>query len=142
MRRRRCHAPFLRASMLTARAPSAVLYHAHSRDFHTYRGFRTKEMARQAEFERERKEEAETAEWERERAAAAAEVEARHAKNAAKRNKKKEKRKAAMEAEKEQRKTARLERDEAECEEQEVERRSAAPDGEPDTTAAVEPAKE
>lgn len=79
---------------------------AGSGEFHTYRGYRAKEMARLEGFEREKKLEEAQRQWEQERDAAAAEVEAKHAKNVEKRNKKKEKRKAAMQAEKEQRKAA------------------------------------
>ena len=81
-----------------------------SGDFHTYRGYRTKEMARQADFARERKEEAERKEWEAQRAEAAAEAEAKHAKGSAKRDKKKEKRKAAIEAERAEREAKRAAR--------------------------------
>ena len=83
---------------------------AGSGEFHTYRGYRAKEMARLADFERERKQEKAQAAWEAERAEAAAEAEAKHEKNAAKRNKKKEKRKAAIDAEKEAKRAAREER--------------------------------
>ena len=86
---------------------------AGSGEFHTYRGYRAKEMARLEGFEREKKEEAAQRQWEQERDEAAAAVEAKHAKNAAKRNKKKEKRKATMQAEKEQRKAARTSDDAA-----------------------------
>ena len=82
---------------------------AGSGEFHTYRGYRAKEMARLEGFEREKKLEEAQRQWEQERDEAAAAVEAKHAKSAAKRNKKKEKRKAAIEAEKEQRKAARTE---------------------------------
>eukprot|EP00322_Chrysochromulina_rotalis_P021275 CAMPEP_0115867118 /NCGR_PEP_ID=MMETSP0287-20121206/20602_1 /TAXON_ID=412157 /ORGANISM="Chrysochromulina rotalis, Strain UIO044" /LENGTH=192 /DNA_ID=CAMNT_0003321711 /DNA_START=19 /DNA_END=597 /DNA_ORIENTATION=- len=73
---------------------------AGSGDFHTYRGYRTKELARLADFEKEAKREQAQKTWEEERRGAQAEVEARSAKSAAKRNKKKEKRKATMAAEK------------------------------------------
>lgn len=81
---------------------------AGSGEFHTYRGYRAKEMARQAGFERERKLEAEQQQWEAARQAAAAEVEEKQSKNAAKRQKKKEKRKALQVAEKAERKAARV----------------------------------
>ena len=84
---------------------------AGSGEFHTYRGYRAKEMARLADFERERKQEKAQAAWEAERAEAAAEAEAKHEKNAAKRNKKKEKRKAAIDAEKEAKRAAREQRE-------------------------------
>ena len=73
---------------------------AGSGEFHTYRGYRAKEMARLKKFEDDARNEEECRQWEEQRDAAAAVVEAAHAKNAAKRNKKKEKRKAAQEAEK------------------------------------------
>jgi len=76
---------------------------AGSGEFHTYRGYRTKELARLADFEREKKQEAAQKAWEEEKAAAAAEVESKHEKNAKKRDKKKDKKRAAMEAEKEAR---------------------------------------
>jgi hypothetical protein len=82
---------------------------AGSGEFHTYRGYRAKEMARLEGFEREKKLEVAQRQWEQERDEAAAAVEAKHAKSAAKRNQKKEKRKAAVQAEKEQRKAARTE---------------------------------
>ena len=84
---------------------------AGSGDFHTYRGYRTKEMARQADFERERKLEQAQKKWEEERAEAAAEVEAKHEKNAKKRDKKKEKRKAAIEADRSAREAKRAARE-------------------------------
>ena len=81
---------------------------AGSGDFHTYRGYHTKEMARLADFEKEAKIEAEQKKWEASRAEAEAEAEAKHAKGASKRNKKKEKRKAAVEAEREKRAAKRV----------------------------------
>ena len=81
---------------------------AGSGEFHTYRGYRTKEMARLADFEKEAKIEAEQKKWEASRAEAEAEAEAKHAKGASKRNKKKEKRKAAVEAEREKRAAKRV----------------------------------
>jgi len=82
---------------------------AGSGEFHTYRGYRAKEMARLKQFEDDTKREEEARRWEEERDAAAAEVEAKHTKNAAKRNKKKEKRKAAMLEEKAERKATKIE---------------------------------
>ena len=81
---------------------------AGSGEFHTYRGYRTKEMARLADFEKVAKIEAEQKKWEASRAEAEAEAEAKHAKGASKRNKKKEKRKAAVEAEREKRAAKRV----------------------------------
>lgn len=69
-----------------------------SGDFHTYRGYRTKEIARLADMDKEKKQEQAQTEWEQQRAEAAAEVEAKHEKNAKQRNKKKDKKRAAIEA--------------------------------------------
>ena len=55
------------------------------RDFHTYRGYRTKELARLRDFEDERKESDAVAAWEKERADRAEEVGSKSAKRAAKR---------------------------------------------------------
>jgi hypothetical protein len=73
---------------------------AGSGEFHTYRGYRTKELARLADMEKEAVREKAQREWEEERRQAQEEVESKTAKNAEKRNKKKEKKRAAMAAEK------------------------------------------
>ena len=64
------------------------------RDFHTYRGYRTKELARLRDFEDERKESDAVAAWEKERADRAEEVGSKSAKRAAKRQRQKEAKKA------------------------------------------------
>lgn len=73
---------------------------AGSGEFHTYRGFRTKEMARLADMEREKKLEAHQREWHESKRQAEREDEERTAKNAMKRNKKKDKKKDKLAAEK------------------------------------------
>ena len=73
---------------------------AGSGEFHTYRGYRTKELARLADMEKEAVREKEQKEWEEERRQAQEEVESKTAKNAEKRNKKKETTRAARAAEK------------------------------------------
>lgn len=87
---------------------------AGSGEFHTYRGYRTKELARLADFEKERKEEAAQTVWEEKRQDAQERVDSKHAKNVAKRQKKKEKRKAHVDEEKSERarsKAARVEKE-------------------------------
>lgn len=76
---------------------------AGSGEFHTYRGYRTKEMARLADFEKEKQLEEKQLAWEAQRTEAAAEVDAKYEKNAKKRDKKKDKKRAAIEAEREAR---------------------------------------
>ncbi|KAL1519610.1 hypothetical protein AB1Y20_023123 [Prymnesium parvum] len=66
---------------------------AGSGEFHTYRGYRAKEAARLADFERERREEAARLAWEKERDELAAMEAEKAAKRLAKRNKKKAKKK-------------------------------------------------
>lgn len=91
------------AGVLHTPAPQARSYTAHycpiatrarRSDFHTYRGYRTKELARLHDFEEERKEATAEAAWEQERAERAAEVEGKAAKRAAKRQRQKEAKKA------------------------------------------------
>ncbi len=71
---------------------------AGSGDFHMYRGYRNKEMARVADMERERKLEEGNAQWEEERKERMAEEEAKTNKRAQKRARKKEKQKASKAA--------------------------------------------
>jgi len=67
---------------------------AGSGDFHTYRGFRNKEMAREKDMLEEAKREKVQAEWEAELAEREAALQAKSSKRAAKRQKEKEKQKA------------------------------------------------
>lgn len=69
---------------------------AGSGDFHMYRGYRTKEMARLKDFEHDRRVEAAQKEWEKERDERSAELEERSSKRAAKRAKQKAKQKEAQ----------------------------------------------
>lgn len=64
---------------------------AGSGDFHTYRGYRTKEMARLKDMEQERKAEEAQRSWEAEKAAREAELSQKMSKKAAKRQRQKEK---------------------------------------------------
>ena len=69
---------------------------AGSGDFHMYRGYRTKEMARLKDFEQDRRRDEAQKEWEKERDERAAELDERVSKRAAKRAKQKAKQKEAQ----------------------------------------------
>lgn len=67
---------------------------AGSGDFHTFRGYRTKELARLKDFEDEREEDQKQREWESERDGRLAGLEAKSNKRAAKRQKAKQNKKS------------------------------------------------